>query len=173
MFIFPRIATIVLALGLTSSLASCGFHLRGTQSSVLPAAYQSIQLQLADDAEILKRPLSLYLSNLGAKINQPDASIILDIDDYLLHRKLFSGKLTEVQLRLTVSFALKNKQGELLTEPRTVIAQRSYQYDIAGVNTEHQEEEFLVKVMQEDVAQQIARQLHANRLPQVRVDQAH
>ncbi|OUY08490.1 LPS assembly lipoprotein LptE [Acinetobacter populi] len=172
MHLSQRFATIVLTLGLSASLVGCGFHLRGTQVSALPQEYKSIRLDLIEKAEPLKNPLSVYLADLGAQVNQADATSILRINNYELRRQLFSGKLTEVQLRLSATFTIENAQGEQLTAPRTVIAQRSYQYDIASVNTERQEEQYLIKVMQDDVAQQIVRQLHANRLPQAQVDQA-
>lgn len=172
MHLSQRFAAIVLTLGLSASLVGCGFHLRGTQLSALPQEYQSIRLDLIEKAEPLKKPLSVYLADLGAQVNQPNATSTLRINNYELRRQLFSGKLTEVQLRLSATFSIENAQGEQLTAPRTVIAQRSYQYDIASVNTERQEEQYLIKVMQEDVAQQIVRQLHANRLPQAQIDQA-
>lgn len=167
-----RFAAIFLTLGLSASVVGCGFHLRGTQISALPEQYQSIQLKLSQNAADLEKPLTVYLANLGASVNQTNAKTVLQINNYELRRQLFSGKLTEVQLRLSTQFALTTPQGELITSPRTVITQRSYQYDIAGVNTERQEEEFLIKMMQEDLAQQIVRQLHANRLPAVQQDQA-
>lgn len=172
MHLTHRLAMIVLTLGLSAGFVGCGFHLRGSQIATLPEQYQSVRLDIPAQAQALQKPLTVYLSNLGAQVNASDADIILHIDRYDLRRQLFSGKLTEVQLRLSASFSLQNAQGELLTAPRTVIAQRSYQYDIASVNTERQEEEFLIQVMQDDIAQQIARQLHANRLPEAKIDQA-
>lgn len=172
MHLTHRIATIVLTLGLSASLASCGFHLRGTQIATLPADYRSIQLSVSEAAQDLQKPLTIYLSNLGAKVDQPDANVVLRIQDYRSQRQLFSGKLTEVQLRISATFVLENIQGEQLTEPRTVITQRNYQYDIASVNTERQEEAYLIRVMQDDIAQQIIRQIHAGRLPSVKIDHA-
>lgn len=172
MHLIHRLAAIVLTLGLSASLVGCGFHLRGTQMSALPQKYQSIQLVVPENAQALKKPLTVYLSNLGAQVDQTQSNTILRISDYQIKRQLFSGKLTEVQLRMSANFYMENLQGEALTAPRTVITQRSYQYDIATVNTERQEEDFLIKVMQEDIAQQIVRQLHANRLPHAQLDQA-
>ena len=167
-----RLAAIFLTLGLSASLMSCGFHLRGSHIVTLPEQYQSLHLEIPDEAQALKKPLTVYLSNLGAQLDNTPTNVTLRIDHYDLRRQLFSGRLTEVQLRLSVSFRLENAAGEPLTEPRTVIAQRSYQYNIANVNTERQEEAFLVQVMQDDIAQQIVRQLHANRLPDAIIDQA-
>ncbi len=171
---FPKhLAAIVVTLGLaTTSLTGCGFHLRGAEATSLPQEYQLIKLQLPSNAQALEKPLTIYLSNFGAQVNPEQPTTILQIHNYDLRRQLMSGKLTEVQLRLSTSFSIKNAQGEVLTAPRTVITQRSYQYDIASVNTERQEENYLIKVMQDDIAQQIVRQLYANRLPAVQIDQA-
>ena len=47
------------------------------------------------------------------------------------------------------------------------MASRSYQYDVATVNTDDQEQKFLKEVIIDDVAQQIVRQISSNRLPLV------
>lgn len=172
MHLSRRFAAIVLTLGLSASLVGCGFHLRGSQIANLPEQYRVIDFDLSPEAQVLRQPLTIYLANFGATIDSAQPNVRLKIDNYELRRQLFSGKLTEVQLRLSASFSLYDSRGEMLTEPRTMIAQRSYQYDIASVNTERQEEKFLIQVMQEDLAQQIARQLHANRLPKPELDQA-
>ena len=172
MHLGKRLAAIILTCGLTASFVGCGFHLRGTQSAPIAKNYQTIQLALPEQAESLKKPLTVYLSNLGAKVDQADPTIILRLQDYQQKRQLFSGKLTEVQLRISATFVIEDAQGEQITEPRTVISQRNYQYDIATVNTERQEESYLLRIMQDDIAQQITRQLHANRLPRAQLDQA-
>ncbi len=45
------------------------------------------------------------------------------------------------------------------TEPRTVVATRSYQYNVETVNTDDQEKNYLNQVIVDDVAQQIVRQI--------------
>ena len=172
MHLIRRFAIIVLSLGLSASLVGCGFQLRGAQIKALPTQYQSVQLALPDNAQDLEKPLKVYLSNLGAQVNQTHALTRLKVTDYELKRRQFRGKLTEVQLHMSATFQIENMQGEPLTAPRTVISQRTYQYDIATVNTERQEEQFFIKVMNEDIAQQIIRQLHTNRLPTAVLDQA-
>jgi LPS-assembly lipoprotein len=39
-----------------------------------------------------------------------------------------------------VTFQIEDRQGNKITEPRTLTASRSYQYDVATVNTENQQE---------------------------------
>ncbi|KAA8734578.1 hypothetical protein F4V57_06090 [Acinetobacter qingfengensis] len=172
MHLTHRVAAVVLTLGLGASLVGCGFHLRGTQTAALPQAYQSIKLELPEQASSLKKPLEIALTDIGGKIDQSDAQTVLRINNYQLKRQLFSGTLTEVRLHLSVTFSIEDHQGRQLTAPRTVVAQRSYQYDRASVNVDNQEQDYLIQVMQTDISQQIARQLHANRLPEAVIDQA-
>lgn len=163
---FHRTVTaLLLTCGLAAGLTACGFHLRGTEMAALPQQYQSIQLDIPEQAQALKTPLTMYLANLGAKVDIPPSQTQLHITEYELKRLPFSGRLTEVQLRLTVTFYLSDMHGQALTVPRTVVAQRSYQYDRAGLNTDNQEEHFLIGVMQDDIALQIAREMHVNRIP--------
>ena len=75
--------------------------------------------------------------------------------------------MVETLLRLSVSFQIEDKQGNPVTEPRTVTASRSYQYNVATVNTDDQEQKFLNQVIVDDVAQQIVRQISSNRLPKI------
>ena len=74
--------------------------------------------------------------------------------------------MVETLLRLSVTFRIECT-GNPITEPRTVMASRSYQYDVATVNTDDQEQKFLKEVIIDDVAQQIVRQISSNRLPLV------
>jgi LPS-assembly lipoprotein len=78
-----------------------------------------------------------------------------------------NGKLTEVLLRLTVTFQIEDRQGNKITEPRTLTASRTYQYDVATVNTDNQQEAYLNRIIIDDIAQQITRQIAANRLPKL------
>lgn len=64
-----------------------------------------------------------------------------------------------------MTFRIEDAQGNPITEPRTVVATRTYQYDIETVNTDDQEQKYLNQVIIDDVAQQIARQISSNRLP--------
>lgn len=160
-----RHLSLSLALGLTAvNLSGCGFHLRGTQSTAIPLAYKQIQLALPEQAKGLREPLTVYLQSLGATVNQDKSAPVLRITDYQQTRQLLSGRLTEVQLRLAITYHIESSLGEPLTIDYSVYSRRSYQYDIATVNTENQEEAHLIEEMNLDAAMQIARQLHAGRM---------
>lgn len=157
---YTAACAIVMTLGLTG----CGFHMRGTEIAPLAMQYQHLQLDLPAEAASLQQPLSTYLKNLGATVDTT-APTVLKVQHYHLYRQPLNGKLTEVQLRLVVEFSLY-RNGQPISATRTIVAQRSYQYDRASVNIDNQEESYLINVMRDDVAQQIVRLLHTNRLPQ-------
>ncbi len=90
---------------------------------------------------------------------------VLRVLDYKPQRLELNGKLIEVLLRLNVTFRIEDAQGRPLTEPRTVVATRSYQYNVETVNTDDQEKNYLNQVIVDDVAQQIVRQISSNRIP--------
>ena len=90
---------------------------------------------------------------------------MLRVLDYKPQRLELNGKLIEVLLRLNVPFRIEDAQGRPITEPRTVVASRSYQYNVETVNTDDQEKNYLNQVIVDDVAQQIVRQISSNRLP--------
>ena len=163
-------------------LSGCGFHVRDVSKQPLPMIYQQLELELVPSAEALRLPLTRYLNYSGVAPDIPrQASRTLSADDtvlriegFNLYRQPFAGRLTEVQLRLVATFSLYRNQ-KPITASRTVVAQRSYQYDRATLNTDNQEEQYLVQVMQDDIAQQIVCTLRSNRLPAVNsreVDQA-
>lgn len=167
MHLAQRIATVVFTLGLSASLVGCGFHLRGTNPAVAPIAYQKLNFAIPENAELLEDKLSVYLSAVGVQVAPASDAYVLRVLDYTPRRHELNGKLVETLLRLTVTFQIEDAQGRVITAPRTVTATRSYQYDVATVNTDDQEESYLNNVLINDIAQQIARQVYSNRLPQI------
>lgn len=167
MHLGKRLAAIVLTCGLSASMTGCGFYLKGSNPSVAPVHYQKMNLILPNDTEELEEKLVVYLSSVGVQLsNQPDA-YTLRILDYKPQRMELNGKLVETLLRLNVTFQIEDAQGNALTEPRTIMSTRSYQYDVETVDTEDQEQKYLNQIIIDDVARQIARQISSNRLPVV------
>lgn len=161
------LAAVVLTCGLSVGLTGCGgFYLKGTNPhTVAPVKYQKMNLILPTAASPLEEKLAIYLVASGIQLsNQPDA-LVLRILDYTPQRMELNGKLVETLLRLTVTFRIEDSQGNPVTETRTVVATRSYQYDIETVNTEDQEQKYLKTVIINDIAQQIVRQINSNRIP--------
>ena len=166
MHLAQRLAAIVLTLGLSAGLVGCGFHLKGgSNPAAMPLVYNKLTLVLPDNTDELENRLSIYLSATGVQLSNANDAYVLRILDYTPRRQLLNGKLTEVLLRLTVTFQIEDRQGRKITEPRTLTASRSYQYDVATVNTDNQQEAYLNRIVIDDLAQQLTRQIAANRLP--------
>lgn len=165
-----RIATIVFTLGLSAGLVGCGFHLKGKNLVSTPVVYANMNIALpntSEKTEHLEEKLALYLGAAGVKLSETSDAYVLRILDYSPRRLELNGKLVEVLLRLNVTFRIEDAQGNPITEPRTVLATRSYQYDVATVNTDDKEQVYLQSVIVDDIAQQIVRQISSNRLPLV------
>ncbi|ENV09928.1 MULTISPECIES: LPS assembly lipoprotein LptE [Acinetobacter] len=165
MHLAQRAAAIVLTLGLSAGLVGCGFHLKGSNPTAAPLVYNKLTLAMPASTSELENKLSIYLSATGVQLSNANDAYVLRILDYTPRRQLLNGKLTEVLLRLTVTFQIEDRQGKKITEPRTLTASRTYQYDVATVNTDNQQEAYLNRIVIDDVAQQITRQIAANRLP--------
>ena len=165
MHLAQRLAAIVLTLGLSAGLVGCGFHLKGSNPAAIPLVYNKLTLVLPDNTDELVNRLSIYLSATGVQLSNANDAYVLRILDYTPRRQLLNGKLTEVLLRLTVTFQIEDHQGRKMTEPRTLTASRNYQYDVATVNTDNQQEAYLNRIVIDDLAQQLTRQIAANRLP--------
>ena len=165
MHLVQRVAAVVLTLGLSAGLVGCGFHLKGTNPSSAPVAYSVMSLSLPPNTEELQEKLAVYLGAAGVQLSNAPNAYVLRVLDYTPRRLELNGKLVETLLRLNVTFRIEDAQGNPITEPRTVVATRTYQYDIETVNTDDQEQKYLNQVIIDDVAQQIARQISSNRLP--------
>lgn len=159
------LAAIVLTCGLSVGLTGCGFYLKGTNPSVAPVQYQKMNLVLPKDTEELEEKLVVYLGSVGVQLSNQSDAYTLRVLDYTPRRMELNGKLVETLLRLNVTFQIENAEGQALTQPRTVIATRSYQYDVETVDTEDQEQRYLNQILIDDIARQIARQISSNRLP--------
>lgn len=165
MHLGKRLAVIVLTCGLSAGLFGCGFHLKGNNPSSVPVTYSVMSLSLPPNTEELQEKLAVYLGAAGVQLSNAPNAYVLRVLDYTPRRLELNGKLVETLLRLNVTFRIEDARGNPVTEPRTIVATRTYQYDIETVNTDDQGQVFLKQVLIDDVAQQIARQISSNRLP--------
>lgn len=170
MHLGKRLAAVVLTLGLSVGFVGCGFHLKGTNQTTTPLVYTKLQLILPTNTSELEKKLSVYLTATGVQLSNADDAYVLRILDYKPIRHELKGSLIEVLLRLTVTFQIEDRQGNPITEPRTLTASRSYQYNIATVNTDDQQNKYLSQILIDDVAQQMSRQIAANRLPKAQTN---
>ena len=169
MHLVQRVAAVVLTLGLSAGLVGCDFHLKGTNPKATPLVYTKLNLQLPKNTQELESKLSVYLAASGAQLSNANDAYVLRVLDYKPVRHELNGKLVETILRPSVTFQIEDKQGNPITEPRTLNASRSYQYDVATVNTDDQQYKYLSQIVIDDIAQQMSRQIAANRLPKARI----
>lgn len=160
---------IVISILVASTATACGFHLKGTTptKNIQTLHYPNLSLDIPSAYQQLHTPLEKHLGSAGIKLNSQDGKV-LKIVDYQFRRQQLNGKLTEILLNLTVTFRIEDSQGKALTQERTVRSYRNYQYDIETVNTENQQEQYLSKIMLDDIAQQISLQISNNRLPELK-----
>ena len=170
MHLAQRLAAVVLTLGLSAGLVGCDFHLKGTDTTATPLVYDKIQLIVPREAEDLERVLSTHLSATGVQLSNANDAYVLRILDYRPVRQELRGTLIEVILRLSVTFQIEDREGNPITQPRTLVANRTYQYNLATVNSDDQQYVYLSKVLLDDMAQQISRQIAANRLPKAQIN---
>lgn len=153
---------------LTSLSTACGFHLKGTyigdSNHAQTLHYPQIKLDIPQQYQELKTPLKNSLLAGGVQVDTAD-SYVLKVVDYQFRRQQLNGKLTEILLHLNVTFHITDKNGQILTKNRTVRTYRNYQYDVETVNTENQQEQYLKRIMIDDIAHQISTQVVNNRLP--------
>ena len=135
-----------------------------------PLVYTKFLLVLPENTQDLEKKLSAYLSATGVQLSNANDAYILRVLDYQPVRHELKGSLIEVLLRLSVTFQIEDRQGNPITEPRTLTASRSYQYNVATVNTDDQQYRYLSQILIDDVAQQMSRQISANRLPKAQVN---
>lgn len=164
MHLVQRVAAVVLTLGLSASLIGCGFHLKGKGVDAIPVQYSRMSITVPDNAENLEEKLALYLSSAGVQLSNSKDAYNLRVIEYTPHLLQLAGTLRQNILRVTVTFRIEDAAGKPLTDDRTIMATRSYQYDAATVNTDKLEEKNLRQLLIDDIAQQISRQISSNRL---------
>jgi LPS-assembly lipoprotein len=152
-----------LVLSLVLLLSACGFQLRGADS--IPESYRHLRVAVPGGT-----PLESWIrAELIAHRVTLDESGTPRLHVLAVRptRNQLVGYITEVSVGVEVDFQLEDAQGAPLTAVRTVIARRSYQYDINTVGIQSQQEERLTPELYQDAAQQIIRQLATGRLPAV------
>ncbi|MCF9034969.1 LPS assembly lipoprotein LptE [Acinetobacter nectaris] len=165
MHLVQRLSAVILTLGLSVSLVGCGFHLVGHGPNATPLVYQHMKLDLPSNTANLGEKLKVYLIGNGAKFDQDPNAYTLHVLDYQYRRQKLSGRVAEVILHLDVTFQIEDRNGSPVTEPRTISSVKTYQYNVATVNVDDNEESYLNDMLVDDVAQQMARQISTNRLP--------
>ena len=148
-------------------LSSCGFHLRGTQGSVVPMI-GGLHLSSSDEySEILQ---SLRRTFVRAKVNvveaRNDADYSLMVFGERNSRRAIATtsniSAAEYELRQEVDIQLRASDGHQLIPRVTISAQRVYSFDAANLESSAEEETLLREEMRRDLNDQIFRRVNTS-----------
>jgi LPS-assembly lipoprotein len=148
-------------------LSSCGFHLRGASSVVLPPELQVLRVSMGGESypplrvEVRNALLALGSVRLTDDVSaavpvlqllgECSQSQVLSIDS--------SGRINAYLMNYRVDFALAGADGQPLLPRQAVKLQREYTFDRLNVIATEKQSEFLQTEMRRDAAQQILRRL--------------
>jgi LPS-assembly lipoprotein len=150
-----QLITRMLVAGLITTVAGCGFHLRG--SGGLPAEMSVTYVKsarqygtLIDDFAAALRVRDVQVTEVRA-----DATAVLTIikDDY--EREVLSvntaGKVLEFELRQTIRFSVITGGGLPLVEDQSVSMSRAYLYSSTDVLGKQREERVVRNTLQKNL----------------------
>lgn len=162
-----RRTTILGALALAASLASCGFQLRGTASYAFDSIYVGAPPALPFTVELRR---ALATGGSARVLDSPQgAQVVLDISNLSDDKSVLSlspgGRVREFVLTKRVSFSLRGAGGEIWLPLDQIVVLRTYTYDdTERLAREIQEQRLLVE-MQTDAVAQLMRRLQAATKP--------
>lgn len=155
----------VVLLLLLTTLAACGFHLRGDVD--LPPSVQRVYLDgIARDSALGRALERQLLRNGGQLVDAPQSGIMgLAVSRNETLRNVLSvdasGKASEYELTYIVEFHFQSAQGDSLTTRQRIMQVRDLFFDASNVLAKSDEESQLQNEMVEAAASQILRQLVA------------
>lgn len=162
-----RRLTLLGALALASTLAACGFQLRGTANYTFESIYVGAPPALPFTIE-LKRALA---NGGNAKVlDAPQgAQVVLDISTIADDKAVLSlspgGRAREFVLTKRVVFTLRDPEGNVWLPLDEITIRRTYTYDDTERLAREIQEQRLLKEMQSDAIAQIVRRLQSARRP--------
>jgi LPS-assembly lipoprotein len=161
------LARSIVALALAGGLAGCGFHLRGEAKY----AFDSIYVNVAG-APLFEAALKRSLEASGSAKLAPAAAgaqVVLDIPPIVDEKDVLSltgaGSVREYAISMRANFRLHDADGQDWLPPGEIVVRRSYTFSESEVLARAQEEQRLVRDMQNDIVAQLVRRLQAARKP--------
>lgn len=153
---------LMLAVGLGTLMAGCGFQLRGSYS--LP--YESIYIGGAD-YNLIVANMKRAVRNTGTRLaeTREDAQATFLPTTEKRESKILSlsstGRVREKRLTYTYNYRIVDKKGVDLVLPGSVELSRDVTYSDSDVLAKTQEEALLWRDMEDDLVQQLMRRLAA------------
>jgi len=146
---------------ISSSLISCGFHLRGASD----ISFQSIFIQ--GNTLIISKNLKRTLTTNGVKVldSAEGAELLLEMVGEESEKRILSlsgkGVVNEFELYYRVHYRTKTADAPLWGQVQTVEARRDFSYSDANLLAKQGEEKRLNENMQQDVLSGLMRRLSA------------
>ncbi|MDB5747878.1 MAG: hypothetical protein JWP72_2726 [Massilia sp.] len=163
---FPRFARLVGALLLATTLAACGFQLRGSNGAY-DMPFSSIYLAVPDTSPLgneLKRNLRAS-DRVVITPTQEGAQARFEVLSETRNKAILSlnnlGRVREYLLSYTLVFQVRDAAGKLLLGPTEITLRRNLAFSEEVVLAKEGEEALLYRDMQSDLVQQIMRRLAA------------
>lgn len=153
----------IVAIVLAITLAGCGFHLRGAESTRLP--YRTMTIALPETAEVaigLKRQILATGSTELLDDGKEAEAIFQQVNDSRQKSILSvnsSGLVREYRLLLTYSFRIINNKGQELVPTNEISLYRDVSYSDSAVLAKGIEETVLWRDMTSDLIRQIMRRM--------------
>jgi LPS-assembly lipoprotein len=144
---------------LITSLAACGFHLRGATD----VSFSSIFIQ--GNTLVISKNLNKSLTTNGVKVlpSAEGAEMLLEMVGEESEKRILSlagrGTVNEFELYYRVHYRTKLAGSELWSNTQTVEARRDFTYDDANLLAKQGEEKRLNESMQQDVLSNLMRRL--------------
>lgn len=153
-------AKLLSALLVGITVTACGFQLRQPADIRFNAVYLSSQSPSAV-ANDLRRELSQGKSRLTPNLADADAHlrVLREDRDKLIYTLSGAGRVREYQLRLKLTYEVKDSRDRALIEPTEITLNRLITYDDRAITAKEQEEQFLFRDMQAEATQQVLRRL--------------
>lgn len=153
-----RLSFVVLLL---SSVAACGFHLRGN----IPLSDSIKNMYILAPQGTFKDQLEEVISKVGGELaaNPGGADVVLNIRRADLDRKVGTlddrGKVNSYNLRFKVDYSLDDPEGKPIRKLTKLSESRRYDFNPEQVLESESEEAELLSSMEQDIVLRIVRQL--------------
>jgi len=163
----PRPSSLVVALLFATTLASCGFQLRG--QAAIP--YQTLYVESSGYSAFVNDLERAIRSGSQTRIvaSRDEAEAVLRILDERQEKQILSlssaGKVREFQLRYHVAYRLTDRASVDLAPPGEITLKRDMTYDDTEVLAKESEQALLYRDMKADAVQQMMRRLSVAHRP--------
>lgn len=161
-----RAPALLLAAIIASTLAGCGFQLRGTadlpfDTVFVPGATSGVALDIKRNIQSGTRTRVVD----DAKTAQAVLEFMQEVREKHILSLTGTGRVREFQLRYRVGFRMHDGKGGEFLPANTIELTRDVTYNDADVLAKETEELLLYRDMQFDMVQQIMRRLAAAQRP--------